>query len=223
MRRAEYGGCLWFELGYPGKDYYDSYRDKRIEVDCGRSAIQYLLEKNGYKRVWLPVYNCPLVYERIHRTSSVEVVFYNIREDFYPDINCKELQKGDVLLWVNYCGVMQDELIDQVARLSDETDADVIIDNIPAFFSHPRMNVYNIYSCRKFIGVPDGGYIIGDGVVPEELPIYNTSENYLYLLKAIEDGSNAVYSDYQTRESKISEENTAYGMPILTKCFLKPV
>lgn len=224
MKRTEFGGCLWFEYGISAtNDYYTEYKEKRIEVDCGRSAIQYLIEKNKYKRLWLPVYNCPLVYERIQRTCSIEVVFYNIREDFYPNIDCNKLLKGDVLLWVNYCGVMKDEIIDMVVALVNESEADIIIDNIPAFFAKPRMNVYNIYSCRKFIGVPDGGYIMGKDVVPVELPVYDTSDNYLYLLKALERGSNAVYSDYQIREARINEENIAYGMPVLTRRILKGI
>ena len=33
----------------------------------------------------------------------------------------------------------------------------MIFDNTQAFFSAPRMDAdsYNVYSCRKFVGVPD--------------------------------------------------------------------
>lgn len=223
MDIKKFGGCLWFDSGLRNQDYYGNYKNNRLEVDSGRSAIQFMIEKYGYKRIWLPVYNCPLVYERIRRVCDIEVLFYNLKEDFSPDVSVESFQKKDLLLWVNYCGVMYVELIDKISSLNDNTDADVIIDNIPAFFSKPRMNVFNIYSCRKFIGVPDGGYLIGDKIQSEELEAYETSENYLYLLKAIERGSNAVYNEYQERERLITEENKAYGMPALTKRILSGI
>lgn len=216
MREAEYGGCLWFDIGTKGQDYYDKFKRNRVEVDSGRSAIQYVVEKYRYKRIWLPIYNCPLVSERIKRVCGLEIIFYNLNEDFSPEINLEHLRKGDVFLWVNYCGVMQDSLIDRIADMQASSAADVIIDNIPAFFSEPRMNVFNIYSCRKFIGVPDGGYLIGNNVEEDFLQTYKTAQNYLYLLQAIEEGSNAVYPNYQESEKRITEEETVYGMPKLT-------
>ena len=65
--------------------------------------------------------------------------------------------------------------------------------------------------------------MIGDKIQSEELEAYETSENYLYLLKAIERGSNAVYNEYQERERLITEENKAYGMPALTKRILSGI
>lgn len=223
MQENEYGGCLWLELPQMKADYYSAYKKNKIDVDSGRSAIQYIIQHQKYKRIWLPVYNCPLVADRIKRTSQIEIIYYNLREDFFPDIDVRILKKGDAFLWVNYCGSMFCELVDRVAGLQEETEADVIIDNIPAFFSEPRMNVFNIYSCRKFIGVPDGGYIIGTQVKRETLQTYNTAENYYYLLKAMENGSNSAYVDYQKSEERITEEDQAYGMPALTQRILGSV
>ncbi len=112
---------------------------------------------------------------------------------------------------------MQNELIDRIVALQDETPVRVIVDNIPAYFSDPRMNVINLYSCRKFIGVPDGGHIIGDDVKLVELLTYSTAENYTYLLKAIESGSNSAYEGYNESEKRFKESKVAYGMPLLTK------
>lgn len=220
MKNIEYGGCLWFETSTRQQDYYKRFENNRVEVDSGRSAIQYIIEKYGYKRIWLPVYNCPLVSERIKKVSNLDVIFYNLNEDFSPQINLKHLRSGDVFLWVNYCGVMQDGLVDWIADMQVNSAADVIIDNIPAFFSEPRMEAFNIYSCRKFIGVPDGGYVIGNRVEKDFLQTYETAQNYLYLLKAIERGANAVYSDYQESEKRITEEEIVYGMPKLTRRIL---
>ena len=219
----EYGGCLYFETGIRKKDYYDDYLNYRVAVDSGRSALQYIVENYDFNRIWLPVYNCPLVGKRIGSVSNIEVKWYNIDTTFHPCIEMDELHEKDVVLWVNYCGVMPQNLIDEIAGWSLKTPAKVIIDNIPAFFSKPRMEALNIYSCRKFLGVPDGGYIIGDSVVPQKLPQYFTAENYLYLLKAIETGSNSAYEGYQESEKRFSEATVAYGMTALTERILQSV
>lgn len=222
--KTEFGGCLHFEKSLSKKGgYYDKYSSHLIDVDSGRSALQYIVENFDIKRIWLPVYNCPQVGQRISEISDIEICWYNLRNDFYPDITNEQFLLGDCLLWVNYCGVMQNELIDRIVALQDETPVRVIIDNIPAYFSDPRMNAINLYSCRKFIGVPDGGHIIGDDVKLVELPTYSTVENYTYLLKAIESGSNSAYEGYNESEKRFKESKVAYGMPLLTKVILGSV
>lgn len=219
----EYGGCLNIEIGSLGRDYYYSYKENRVDVDSGRSGLQYIIENYGYKRIWLPVYNCPLVEKRIREVSTIEIVWYNIDSRFKPIVDIKALQEGDILLWVNYCGIMNKNLIDEIVKLQEMSPVRIIIDNIPAYFSEPRMDVLNLYSCRKFIGVPDGGHVIGNNIIRKKLPTYSTAENYTYLLKAIETGSNSVYSDYLESEKRFLGSGTAYGMPKLTRRFLESV
>lgn len=222
----EYGGCLYFEpLMHRGdiKEYWDKYNCNKVDVDSGRSAIQYILETGTYKRIWLPIYNCPLVESRIVSTTNVEIKWYNLNCDFSPQIDEAELKEADAILWVNYCGVMPQQLINKVCDIQNRTMAHIIIDNIPAYFSEPREQVYNIYSCRKFLGVPDGGHIIKAAIEKRTLPTYSSAENYLYLLKAYEEGSNAAYENYLTSENRFKESNVAYGMPKLTKRILENI
>lgn len=224
----EYGGCLHFDpLLLPAiGGYYDSYSKNKIDVDSGRAAIQWILENTvskraRIKRIWLPVYNCPLVEQRIRRISDLEVCWYNLKDDLFPKISEAELGEEDILLWINYCGVVPGDVIDKVVDLKFKTGCEIILDNIQAYFSKPRMDVINIYSCRKFLGVPDGGHIIGNSIEYRILPTYPTAENYIYLLKAVESGSNKAYEGYQISEKRFSGSNTAYGMPLLTKKVLK--
>lgn len=219
----EYGGCLYFELlmETENKDYFQEYTDNRIDVDSGRSAIQWILEEGNFDRIWLPVYNCPLVEKRIVENCNVEICWYNLDEKFLPKLNCGSIRERDVLLWVNYCGVMSDDTIDSVMKLKNETGIEIIIDNIPAYFSKPRMNAINIYSCRKFLGVPDGGHIIGSNITQKKLPTYSTAENYGYLLKAAESGSNSAYENYLESERRFADSKTAWGMPIITSKILR--
>ena len=82
----EYGGCLPLEIG-AGEEYWHRYREIKIDVDSGRSAIQYILQTNNYKRIWLPVYNCPLVRQRIIETCNIKIQWYNLNDDFSPMIS----------------------------------------------------------------------------------------------------------------------------------------
>ena len=41
----------------------------------------------------------------------------------------------------------------------------VIIDNAQSLFAKPINGVYNVYSPRKFVGVPDGCYVVGPDAV----------------------------------------------------------
>ena len=221
--QEEFGGCLHFEIPQVIGGYYDRYKDHLVNVDSGRSALQYILETFNYKRIWLPVYNCPLVGQRINEVSDIEICWYNIRPDFLPDIDMFEFDYGDCLLWVNYCGVMTQSAILTLLALQKESPVKIIFDNIPAYFSLPQMEAINIYSCRKFIGVPDGGHIIGNAVNPVQLPTYVTAENYVYLMRAIETGSNSAYEGYTESEKRFSQSVVAYGMPELTKVLLSGV
>lgn len=216
----EYGGCLYFEFTTGKQDYYGNYLKHRVDVDSGRSALQYVLEAYKIRRIWLPVYNCPLVGKRVENIGKIEIKWYNIDSRFRPCVDFAMMLENDAFLWVNYCGVMPQNLIDEIASWQEKTSAKIIIDNIPAYFSEPKMNVLNLYSCRKFIGVPDGGHVIGSAVSARKLPTYSTAENYLYLLKAIETGSNSVYEDYQKSEKRFTDADQAFGMPNLTKKIL---
>ena len=71
---------------------------------------------------------------------------------------CPALGDGEWLLYVNYFGIASDDLLVEVKRRWPR----VIFDNTQAFFSAPRMDAdsYNVYSCRKFVGVPDGAYLV---------------------------------------------------------------
>ena len=219
----EYGGCLHFEINKKNSGYYAEYESSMIDVDCGRSALQYILENYRFQRIWLPIYNCPTVEKRIKEISDIEICWYNINNLFLPDLEIEHLKSGDVLLWVNYFGMMPDSVIDSVVDLQNYCDVRIIVDNIPAYFSKPRLKAFNMYSCRKFIGVPDGGHVIGNSVIKTELPLYSTADNYYYLLKAIETGSNSAYGDYQESEKRFLKSRTAFGMPKLTKRILESV
>ena len=124
--KEEYGGCLYFEYRKGMKCFYDEFENIKIDVDSGRSALQYILENYKFKRIWLPIYNCPLVAARIISVSTIKICWYNLNESFRPMINKNKFIEGDILLWVNYFGVMSKALIDEIVSLQINTPVKII-------------------------------------------------------------------------------------------------
>ena len=81
----EYGGYLDWEE-HEGSDYYTNY----LRFDAIRSALNYVVRKRGYRKVWIPYYLCGCIRETL---TAMEVPYecYYIRNDFCPDIT-EELQ-----------------------------------------------------------------------------------------------------------------------------------
>ena len=202
-------------------DYYDLKNSNFIELDCGRSAIQYIIEVGNYKRVWIPAYNCPSVFNRLSTVSSLSIMFYNINSSFLPDIRENSPERGDLIVWINYWGCMKNETIQSVLSYQTQMGVDILFDNSVAFFAPPIEAAYNVYSCRKFIGVADGAYIKGRKIEKVHLKEEMTSDNYLFLLKATEQGSNSAYNDYLNNEKRFDKRGKPYAMSKLTKSILK--
>lgn len=220
--QSQWGGNLHFEGCLSDKtSYYENF--DRVDVDCGRSAIQYIAEIENKKNIYLPVYDCPLVNKRMEEAfceTGVKIHYYNMDESFRPIIS-NEMSDA-LILFVNYFGVMSDSLIDEMTAMQSDS-VSVIIDNIPGYFETPRNGVYNIYSCRKFIGVPDGGHVIKNGIIKNNLDTIENSARYEYLLKSVNVGSNDSYDLYEMSEDMFTESNKPLGMSRLTSEILKTV
>ena len=82
--------------------------------------------------------------------------FYNIDNRFDPlDIDAKE--DDDAVLLANYYGIMSSERMAELARKYKHA----IIDCAQASFCKLVEGAQMVYSCRKFVGVPDGAYVVG--------------------------------------------------------------
>lgn len=217
----EYGGCLELETTI-SKSYFEEFNNL-IEFDCARSAIQYIIREKKYSRVWLPVYNCPSVYNRLKKDGINNISLYNINDSFKPEITIDQIEKGALVVWINYWGCMKNEIIETVINYFSTDDIDVLIDNSVAFFSPPKEKVYNVYSCRKFFGVADGAYLIGNLKQKNVLKKSFMSDNYIFLLKAIESGSNSAYSDYLNNEKTFDERYEPYEISSISKSILKSI
>lgn len=204
----------FIELQFPtGKEYYTG--DDVFRMNSGRTAIWHAFKATGCKKILLPVYQCGTVKEFLKKKDA-EVDFYNIDSKFAPIID--KIDNDTAVLIVNYFGIISNHEMRQRASRFPK----VIIDNCQSFYSTPIPTCWNIYSSRKFFGVPDGAYVIGPDVneIDTTYPQDFSSDTALFLLKRIEYGCNKdVYADRSINETRIDKAD-AMHMSKLTRKIL---
>ena len=124
------------------------------------------------------------------------------------------------MLLVNYFGVRSEECKSLTERFKK---AAVIVDNAHAFFSEPITGdgIFQVYSAKKFFGIPDGAYLIGKEVPSQkEAPGYSY-EYADYLLLTYEAGTNAAYQKKKAADQFI--ENHPGTMSSLSLGLLRNV
>lgn len=189
QRPREMGGYLPLELER-GREYFRDIPPERLRrLNSGRTAVWYAVQSCAPKRVFVPHFCTPVVAQAVQEAGA-EAAHYAIDEAFAPVDLCPG--EGDAVLLVNYCGLLDEAIRHYVEAHPEQT---VLIDNAGAFFCPPilRDNVYNIYSCRKFIGVPDGAYLIGGPLAELELEEDRSASRAGFLLHSIEQGTGGAY------------------------------
>ncbi|MFL9897721.1 hypothetical protein PQR71_06040 [Paraburkholderia fungorum] len=127
------------------------------------------------------------------------------------------LADGEWLLYVNYFGISGGNVEDVLGRFPRER---VVIDNAQAFFAQPSECVATLYSPRKFVGVPDGGYLVTDRAMTAPTEIDRTSQQrFSHLLQRIDAGAEAGYADYTTAEESLKLQEPK-GMSKITQRIL---
>lgn len=203
----------FIELQFPkGREYYIQ-NTGIARLNTGRAAIWHALRVAGCDTIWLPYYQCDSVRNFLLK-KNVEIKYYHIDRDFDPvDLNpdCNE-----AVLLVNYFGIMSSNRMASLA----EKYTHPIIDNCQAFFCDPIKRCENVYSCRKFIGVPDGAYVIGEGAEQYDYPQGYSSDTAAFLFTRIEYGCEGKgYADRQINERRIDAED-CMKMSKLTRTIL---
>lgn len=151
----EFGG--YFGLDLP--DYGDPFPDA-IKFQSGRAALRSVLEFASIKKVMLPAYICDSVIEAVIDSGAL-VETYLLDNTLYPKNLPETLPEGCCFLYVNYFGLCKNN----IDRLLQEIPGNqLIIDNSQALLASPVNVLANIYSLRKFIGVPDGGLLMASDI-----------------------------------------------------------
>ncbi len=193
----------FLELQLPkGRERYNQQTDI-ARLNTGRNAIWHAFRVTGCKCIWIPIYQCDSIRETFEK-KGVTMKFYHIDKMWNP-VDLKPAEYEAVLV-VNYYGVMSSGRMAELASRYKH----VIIDCAQAFFCKPVEGVLMVYSCRKFVGAPDGAYVIGKNahlMVDEYLQSYS-SDTAAFLLKRIEYGCEG--KGYEARglnEDRIEHED----------------
>lgn len=204
----------YFELELPqGVEYHDN----AIKLNSGRHCLEYILRLRDYSAIWIPYYTCEVVLQPI-RKLGLKYQFYRINESLEPIFDFASLGNGAAFLYTNYFGI-KDRYIDHLPSQSN-----IIIDNSQAFFTFPRADFDTFYSPRKFFGVPDGGYLYtyDNQRLDVDYPQATSYDRCTHLLKRIDLGAEAGYTDFKQNDSLVSAQEIMQ-MSKLTKRMLSSI
>lgn len=185
-----------------GKELYNQ-RLNIARLNSGRAAIWHAFRLTGASAIWIPFYQCDTVRDFLLR-KNCRVKYYRIDSEFNPV--GLEPEDNEAVLLVNYYGVMSHRRMFSLVS----GYCNVIVDNSQAFFAAPVENAYSVYSARKFVGVPDGAYVIGNGaeMYTDEYPQGYSSDTSAFLLQRIEYGCEGVaYENRMKNEHRIDSED----------------
>lgn len=188
-KRHEYGGFLPLELNQ-GQELFTRYENTLLRFNSVKASLSYLLDRMICKRIYIPYYYCPSTADVIKK-AKMEVYFYHVDDKLMP-VNVPDEQDSCILL-VDYFGV-RSEQIDMLARSYKR--AEVIIDRAHSFYAEPiiEQHIHNVYSAKKFFGVPDGSYLISINTIPSAQTPAKAYSYAGYLIVTYEEGTNAAYN-----------------------------
>ena len=187
----EIGGYFGFEE-FASKEYYQDL----IAVNNARNALAYVLKAKKIKKLYIPYFLCDSV-EELCKREGYKYEFYKISPEFTPIFD-KKLENGEYLYIVNYYGQIDNNV---VAKFKKQY-CNIILDNVQAFFQTPVDGVDTLYSCRKFFGVPDGGYLSTDVCLNEEIPQDISMGRMKHVLGRFEgDSASDYYADFKENDS----------------------
>lgn len=195
----EIGSFIELDLRNTGEYHHE---ESVARLNAARCGIYHALRALNCTMIYLPFYQCESVKVFLQR-KGVNLKFYNITSDFEPLIE-HSISDAAILI-VNYFGIFgRAKLKSIVSRFKN-----VIIDNCHAFYNGPFEECLNVYSPRKFFGVPDGCYVFGSNADQfiEDYPEDLSSETSNFLIKRIELGCNASYQDRMENEHRIDNSD----------------
>lgn len=203
----------YFELELP---YFPEIHPEAIALNSGRFCLEYILRCRNYKKVYVPYFTCDSAIEPIVKLG-ISYEFYHIDKNYriVEDIN---LLENEALMYTNYWGLHDDYCWKLVSKYKKQ----LILDYTQAFFSRPIDGIDTFYSCRKFFGVPDGGYLYTDAITDFELEKDESYTRMDSLVKRIDLSPEAGYDDFH-RTSKVFHDLPIRRMSNFTKRMMQGI
>lgn len=210
MPKSEIGGYMEMET-FRGQEYHSD----AIRLNSGRHCLEYLIKAKKIKKIYLPYFLCASV-RKVCEKCGTEYEFYHIDNNFNPLLSYKT--PNSYVYIVNYYGQKSDADILAFKKKYN----DIIVDNAQAFFSRPVCGIDTLYTCRKYFGVPDGGYLYTDAVIKENLKTDVSYQRMEFVLGRYECDASTFYAKASSN-NKIFENEELKLMSKLTMNLLRGI
>ena len=189
----------YFEWEFPPVKNHGLH-DGEILLNSCRHSLEYILRGlNGVTNVWLPYFTCEVVLDPLKRLN-IPYRFYHINRDLEIAADIALAEK-EYLVYTNYYGI-KDVYVKSLAKKYGNK---LVVDNAQALFCKPRKECHQVYSPRKYIGMPDGGLAVtsvpdNSSALPEDISYGRCA----HLLKRLELNPSEGYRDFQKDDAQLS-------------------
>ncbi|URI15033.1 hypothetical protein [Brevundimonas albigilva] len=183
----------------------------RYGYDSARSCLFALVRERTPTTVHLPNYLCAAVRQAVE-AAGCQARPYEIGPNFHA--RGVEMKRGELLILVNYYGLCASAVEAQLTAVPRDA---VVVDNSHAFFEAPFDALATIYSPRKFLPVPDGGFIEIDADLRQDPPNEAASmRRFNYLVERVGSPPESTRAHYLTSEESFERPSLA-AMSELTR------
>lgn len=177
----------------------EHFHKQALRFNSARNCFEYILLARKYTKIYMPYYTCEVMLQPLYR-HHIAYEFYHINDNLEPE-EVIQLRNNEAFLYTNYFGLKQ-SCVESLASIYKKQ---LIVDNTQAFFA-PRIDgIDTYYSPRKFVGVPDGGYLYTDAIIEHDFPIDQSYDRMFHLLLRIEEGAEKGYSFFRKADDSLND------------------
>lgn len=176
---STYAGCYggYGELELPFFNH--ELHEKAVVLQSARAALFLFLNSVKAEVIYIPNYICDSIYPALNELA-IKIKKYEVDEFLNPCFS-SILKPTEYLLLVNYFGVCRGN-IESFINESAIKQENIIIDNSQALFEVASNVAATIYSPRKFLGIPDGGFLYTKERLKEVVDKYDAERLCSHLL-----------------------------------------
>jgi hypothetical protein len=196
--KAAIGGFLQLALNEG-----DLFHEGASSFNTGRNALRHLLAFTSCRRLHLPDYLCPDLFDAL-RMDGIELLFLELDHDLEL-VRIPPMEEHDRLLYVDYFGIKRAYCEHLAEKVGAES---LIIDATHSYYTLPIPGVATIYSARKFHGVGDGAFLYTPHPLPRPAEREEGRGLSQHLMGRLEKGPESFFPVYQDAEEALS------GLPV---------
>lgn len=170
-----------------------------IYLNSGRHALEYIIKAlPDLRKLYIPYFTCDVVLQPLAK-QDIPYEFYHINDELEMRDEL-ELSEGEYLLATNYFGIKDD----YIKGLAEKYRGSLIVDNAQAMYAKPIEGTPSFCSPRKYCGLPDGGVAFISEELSEELAADTSYDRCSHLLRRLDEGASAGYSDFKENSRKLA-------------------